>query len=82
MGKLTGQVEEVTAHIQAQTPHATAKIKQQLEQDIEVTASSMTPTSENITRTVVEEVHHDVQAQFEQTPVDAQWREAETRSQV
>ena len=26
MGKLTGQVEEVTAHIQAQTSHATVKL--------------------------------------------------------
>ena len=82
MGELTGQMKEVTAHIQAQTSHATAKIRQQLEQDIEVAASSATTTSENINGAAVEEVRHVVQAQFEQTCADAQWRQAETRSQV
>ena len=60
MGELTGQVKEVIAHIQAQTSHATAEIKQQLEQDIEVTASSATATSEKLTRATVDEVRHNV----------------------
>ena len=42
----------------------------------------MTVTLENITHVVVEKVRCNVQAQFEQTRVDAQWREAETRRQV
>ena len=65
-----------------QTSHPTEEIKQQLEQNIEVDVLNVTVTSENITRTTIEEVRHDVQAQFEQTRADAQRREAETRTQV
>ena len=47
-------------HIKVQMSYATAEIKQQLEQDIEVATSSVTATPENITRAIVEEVCRNV----------------------
>ena len=51
----------------------------QLEKEIEVTASSMTTTSENVTRMAVADARREFQAQLEQTRAESQRRDADAR---
>ena len=55
---------------------------QQLEKEIEAAASSTAATAEIHTRTVVEGMRRDVQAQIEKTRVDTQRRDEETQKTI
>ena len=62
---LSKRVGEVVAETEAKTSHVVGTVAQQLEQEIQAAALSTTVTAEITTRTVVEGMHRDVQAQIE-----------------
>ena len=62
--------------------HITAEVTQRLEKEIVAAAMSTAAMAEVNTRTVVEGVRRDIQAQLEQTRADALWREQEAQHRV
>ena len=79
---LSGRVQEVAEHSQAQTSCVAVAVAQQLEKEIEAAAMSTATTAEIQTRTAVEGMRRDVQAQIEQTRVDAQRRDEENQKTI
>ena len=65
-----------------QTSRVAVAVAQQLEKEIEAVASSTATTAEIHTRTAVEGMRRDVQAQIEQTRADAQRRDEETQKMI
>ena len=64
-------VGEVVVETEAKTSHVVGTVAQQLEKEIQAAALSTAATAEIMTRTVVEGMHRDVQAQIEQNRADA-----------
>ena len=79
---LSGRVQEVAEQSQVQTSRVAVAVAQQLEKEIEAAASSTAATAEIHTRTAVEGMRRDVQAQIEQTRADAQRRDEETQKTI
>ena len=72
-------VQEVAEHSQAQTSRIVVAAAQQLEKEIEAAATSTAMTTEIQTRTAVEGMRRDVQAQLDQTRADVQHRDAQNQ---
>ena len=68
---LTGKVQQVAAHFEAQTSQAVGQVAQQLEREVKAVATSTAATAEKATRVVVEDVRHESQAQFDQIHADS-----------
>ena len=79
---LTGKVQQVAAHFEAQTSQAVGQVAQQLEREVKAVATSTAAMAEKATRVVVEDVRRESQAQFDQICADLQQKEAETKRQV
>ena len=69
--EIVGQVEKVAAYSDAQALCVTAEVMQQLESEILAAVTSTAATADITTRTVVEGVRRDIQAQMDQNRVDA-----------
>ena len=80
--KIAGQVEKLVAYSDAQASRIAAEVMQRLEQEIRAAASSTTATAEITTRTIVEGVRRDIQAQLDQNRADALRREDEVQKRV
>ena len=76
---LSGCVQEVAEHSQAQTSRVAEAVAQQLEKEIEAAATSTAATAEIQTRTAVEGMRRDVQVQLDQNRVDIQRKDAENQ---
>ena len=59
---LTGKVQQVAAHFEAQTSQAVGQVAQQLEREVKAVATSMAATAAKTTRVVVEDVRRESQA--------------------
>ena len=66
--EITGQVEKVAAYSDAQASRVTAEVTQRLESEIVAAATSTAATADITTRTVVEGVRRDIQAQLRSEP--------------
>ena len=62
--------------------HAVGQVAQQLEKEVKAVATSTAATAETSTRTAVEGIRCEVQAQINQTRTDSQRKEEEMRRQV
>ena len=69
---LTGKVQQVAAHFEAQTSQAIGQVAQQLEREVKAVATSTAATAEKMTRVVVEDVRRKSQAQFDNIRADSQ----------
>ena len=73
--EIASRVRQVTEYSDAQALRVAVGITQRLEKEIEAAATSIAATAEVTTRTVVEGVRRDIQAQIEQNRADALRRE-------
>ena len=80
--EISSRVKEVVEYSDAQASRVTADVTQRLEKEIVAAATSTAATAKINTRTVVEGVRRDIQAQLEQTRVDALRREQEAQHRV
>ena len=69
-------------HLEVQTSCVAEAVTQQIEREIEATATRTAATNEVQMCTVVGGMRRDVQAQIEQNCVDAQCRDGDTQKQV
>ena len=69
---LTGKVQQVAMHFDAQTLQAVGQVAQQLEREVKAIAMSTAAMAEKATRVVMEDVRHESQAQFDQIHADSQ----------
>ena len=76
------RVKQVVEQSEAKTSHTVGSVVQQLEKEIEVTASSVTATSEHATQMAVADVCPDFQAQLEQTREELQRRNMDAKRQM
>ena len=77
--EVKGRVSELVAYSDARSSCVTAKVTQQLEGELAVVASSTTATAEIQTRTTMEGMRREVEAQLAQTREYALRREGEAR---
>ena len=75
--EISSLVKEVAEYYDARASRVAADVTQRLEREIVAAATSTTTTAEVMTRTVVEAVRRDIQAQLEQNRADALRREQE-----
>ena len=80
--EIEGRVREVAAYSDAEASRVAETVTQQLEREIHAAATSTAVTVETQTRTAVEAMHRDVQAQFGQNRADALRREEESQHKV
>ena len=80
--EISSRVKEVVEYSDAQASRITADVTQRLEKEIVAAATSTTATAEVMTRTVVEGIRRDIQAQLEQNRADALRREQEAQHRV
>ena len=80
--EIASRVKEVAEYSNAQALRVAADVTQRLEHEIVAAATSTTATAKVTTRTVVEGVRRDIQAQIEQNRVDALRREQEAQHRV
>ena len=80
--EISSRVKEVVEYSDAQASRVAVDVTQRLEKEIVAVATSTTATAEVMTRTVVEGVRRDIQAQLEQNRADALWREQEAQHRV
>ena len=79
---LSGRVQEVAEHSQVQTSRIAVAVAQQLEKEIEATVTSTAATTEIQTRTAVEGMRCDVQAQIDQNRAYVQRRDEENQKTI
>ena len=80
--EIASRVRQVAEYSDAQASRVAADVTQRLEKEIEAAATSTAATAEVTTRTVVEGVRRDIQAQIEQNRADALRREQEAQSRI
>ena len=76
------RVKQVVEYSDAQASRVTADVTQRLEHEIVAAVTSTAATAKVTTRTVVEGVQRDIQAQIEQNRVDALRREQKAQHRV
>ena len=80
--EISCRVKEAVEYSDAQASHVAADVTQRLEKEIVVAVTSTAATAEINTRTVVEGVRRDIQAQLEQTRADSLRREQEAQHRI
>ena len=80
--ELGSQIQKVAEYTDAHTSRVAADVSQRLEKEINAAAMSTAATAEITTRTVVEGVRRDIQAQLDANCADALRREEEQRKRV
>ena len=80
--EISSRVKEAVEYSDAQVSRVTADITQRLEKEIVAATTSTAATTKINTRTVVEGVWRDIQAQLEQTRADALRREQEAQHRI
>ena len=80
--RVTAEVKRVAAYSDAQASKVAADVTARLEQEMQATATSTAATAKLTTRTVVEGVRRDIQAQLDATRADALRRSEEATAQV
>ena len=79
---VSAEVKRVAAYSDAQASRVTADVTARLEHEVQAAATSTAATAELTTRTVVEGVRRDIQAQLDANRVDALKRSEEAAAQV
>ena len=79
---LSGCVQEVVMHSEAQASRVAKMVTRQLEGEIQAVVASATMNANINVRTMVEGMRREVQAQIEQNRVKAQRRDEETQQMV
>ena len=80
--ELGSQIKKVAEYTDAQTLRVAADVSQRLEKEINAAVTSTTTMAEITTRTIVEGVRRDIQAQLDAYCADALRREEEQRKRV
>ena len=80
--EISSRVREAVEYSDAQASCVVADVTQRLEKEIVAAATSTAVTAEINTRTVVEGIRRDIQAQLEQTHVDSLRREQEAQHRI
>ena len=79
---MTAEVKRVAAYSDAQASRVAADVTARLEHEVQAAATSTAATAELTTRTVVEGVRRDIQAQLDANRADALKRSEEAAAQV
>ena len=80
--EISSRVKEAVEYSDAQASRGAVDVAQRLEKEIVAAATSTATTTEITTRTVVEGVRRDIQAQLEQTHADSLRRETEAQHRI
>ena len=80
--EILSRMKEAVEYSDAQASHVAVDVTQRLQKEIVAAATSIAATAELTTRTVVEGVRRDIQAQLEQTRVDSLRRETEAQHRI